>query len=541
MNKFLFLVLIIYYLCPKQFYSQVVQEWEAHYVGLWGADALSSMVIDQIGNVYVTGSSNNTINSFDYATVKYSASGVQLWSARYGGQQNRGAIAYSIAADRFGNAYVTGGAPVSSSGPTKFATIKYNQLGEQSWLRIFYGQFYQAGDNGTSIVTDYNSNVYVTGISFSTNSGCDYTTLKYDSSGTLKWSTYYDGSTSYDYAYHLKVDNYCNVYVTGCSWNDSTFYDIATVKYDSTGIEQWAERYNGPGNGGDSAMGLFVDNNGNVYVTGRSWGGESTGFDYVTIKYNSSGAQQWARRYNRANNWTDIPHSLAVDDSGNAYVTGETHYSNGSQYATIKYSPSGEQLWVALYNYQNGEHGYALALDKYGGIYVTGESWGGLFGTRYDFATVKYSAAGVQQWVIRTSGSVDEVPGHIAVDTLGNVYVAGNDGHYHTIKYNQITGVEPVSNELPTEFKLYQNYPNPFNPQTIIRFDIASKSNVTLKIFNMLGQEIRTLINSEVTPREKSVVWDGKNNFGTIVNSGIYVYELRAGDFRNSKKMVFIK
>jgi photosystem II stability/assembly factor-like uncharacterized protein len=96
-------------------------------------------------------------------------------------------------------------------------------------------------------------------------------------------------------------------------------------------------------------------------------------------------------------------------------------------------------------------------------------------------------------------------------------------------------------NNIPHSFKLYQNYPNPFNPQTIIRFDIAAKSGVTLKVFNILGQEIRTLINSEVTSGEKSVVWDGKNNAGTVVNSGIYIYELRAGDFRESKKLVFMK
>ena len=96
-------------------------------------------------------------------------------------------------------------------------------------------------------------------------------------------------------------------------------------------------------------------------------------------------------------------------------------------------------------------------------------------------------------------------------------------------------------NNMPHSYKLYQNYPNPFNPQTIIRFDVASKTGITLKVFNILGQEIRTLINSEVTPGEKSVVWDGKNNAGTVVNSGIYIYELRAGDFRESKKLVFMK
>jgi len=249
---------------------QVQMEWQAHYFGPGNGDFPTSMTID--GNVYITGRSSNTINSFDYATVKYSASGVELWSARYGGQQNRGAIAYSIAADRFGNAYVTGIAPVSSSGPGKTTTIKYNQSGQQCWVRIYYGQYYYSADNGNSIATDYNANIYVTGISFSTNSGADYTTIKYDSSGSLQWIAYYDGNYGQDWAKYVKVDDFGNVYVTGSSrfHGDTTNYDIATVKYNSSGIQQWAVRYNGPGNGGDSATGFAVDNNGNVYVTGRN-------------------------------------------------------------------------------------------------------------------------------------------------------------------------------------------------------------------------------------------------------------------------------
>jgi flagellar hook assembly protein FlgD len=97
------------------------------------------------------------------------------------------------------------------------------------------------------------------------------------------------------------------------------------------------------------------------------------------------------------------------------------------------------------------------------------------------------------------------------------------------------------NNQIPKRYALYQNYPNPFNPSTIIRFDIAEKSHVTLKIFNILGQEVRTLINSVVTPGEKSVSWDGRNDNGLTVNSGIYIYVINAGDYRESKKMIFIK
>lgn len=104
-----------------------------------------------------------------------------------------------------------------------------------------------------------------------------------------------------------------------------------------------------------------------------------------------------------------------------------------------------------------------------------------------------------------------------------------------------MVGTASNHNNTPDKFELYQNYPNPFNPRTTIKFDIATRVSVSLKIFNILGQEIKTLVNSELTPGMKTVVWDGTNNTGTAVTSGIYIYVLKAGDFRDTKKMVLIK
>ena len=102
--------------------------------------------------------------------------------------------------------------------------------------------------------------------------------------------------------------------------------------------EEWVARYNGPGNDYDVATSLAVDDAGNVYVTGYSYG-SGTFEDYATVKYSSTGVQQWAARYNGPGNGDDIATSLAVDDAGNVYVTG---YSYGSgtdlDYATVKYS-----------------------------------------------------------------------------------------------------------------------------------------------------------------------------------------------------------
>ncbi|MCK4231962.1 SBBP repeat-containing protein, partial [candidate division WOR-3 bacterium] len=101
-------------------------------------------------------------------------------------------------------------------------------------------------------------------------------------------------------------------------------------------------RYNGPGNGTDRAYSIAVDNSSNVYVTGCSKG-SGTNMDYATVKYDSLGNELWVARYDAPGNGWDRPNSIAVDNSGNVYVTG---FSKGSgtnmDYATIKYGPDGQ-------------------------------------------------------------------------------------------------------------------------------------------------------------------------------------------------------
>jgi hypothetical protein len=90
-------------------------------------------------------------------------------------------------------------------------------------------------------------------------------------------------------------------------------------------------------------------------------------------------------------------------------------------------------------------------------------------------------------------------------------------------------------------FALYQNYPNPFNPNTAISFTLSSRSRVSLDIYNILGQNVRGLINQEMPAGDYKVVWDGKDNSGKSVSTGIYLYRLNAGEFAQTRKMVLLK
>jgi hypothetical protein len=98
------------------------------------------------------------------------------------------------------------------------------------------------------------------------------------------------------------------------------------------------------------------------------------------------------------------------------------------------------------------------------------------------------------------------------------------------------TGILEISTTIPTEFVLHQNYPNPFNPSTTIKFDLPRTSEVSLKIFNILGEEVATLVSENLSAGSYSYEWDGLN-----LPSGLYLYRLEAEKFVESKKMILMK
>ena len=364
--------------------------WVARYNGPANAeDWALDLVLDSSGNLYVTGWSQGNGTEADCTTIKYDEQGNQLWVARYDGQASGYDLAYAIASDFSSNIYITGWSQGNGT-DADCATIKYDSDGNQLWAARYNGPI-NGEDKCFAIAVDGWANVFVTGWSQGNGTGSDYTTLKYDSEGNQLWVARYDGPIGGDdKAQNIAADVLGNVYVTGWSQGNGTGADYATIKYSNNGDLLWEARYDGPASGEDTAYDLVVDSFGDIYITGWSQG-NGTDADYTTLKYNSSGDLLWVARYDGPITSDDISRTIDLDIFQNIYVSG---WSRGSRdrydYATIKYDTYGNQLWAIRYDgpAEGHDKAYSMAVDITGNVYVTGRSSGNT--TYYDYTTIKY-------------------------------------------------------------------------------------------------------------------------------------------------------
>ena len=125
-----------------------------------------------------------------------------------------------------------------------------------------------------------------------------------------------------------------------------------------------------------------------------------------------------------------------------------------------------------------------------------------------------------------------------ATDGIDTVRITGDDRVLFVNRYEYLS---TEGEGIPTEFALHDNYPNPFNPTTTLRFDLPEVSDITVTIFNMLGQKVRTFNMNNTPAGYHSIKWNATNNFGDPVGAGVYLYQLRAGNFVKTKKMILLK
>jgi hypothetical protein len=311
----------------------------------------------------------------------------------------------------------------------------------EEWVARFNG-FDGYGDYAYSIEKDPSGYLYVTGLSWMDTLESDCATVKYDSDGNELWIAWYDGQAGIgmDRGIKLFVDNSGYIYVTGESERIGGVFDFDyfTIKYDSSGNQIWVSRYNGPGDSTDTPTDIYVGDNGNVYVTGYSWGHPDSfsDLDWATIKYDGiTGDTLWVRRYNGLGNYNDEAYALEADLQENIYVTGRSAALDlVKKSTTIKYDSSGNEVWVVRNDSMWG--GNDIAINSTGNIYVTGSS------IRADILAIIYNSDGTEIGQLNYDSGINEGSSHIVFDLSGNAIVAGgssggiSNADYLTVKFD---------------------------------------------------------------------------------------------------------
>ncbi len=404
------------------------------------------------------------------------------WVRRYNGPAGKEDQVKGMMVDDSGNIYVTGySIGMGGGNDLDYATVKYDQNGHQVWIRQ-HSQFTNSGtDIPEALAMDKNGGVYVTGRSYN-----DYFSIKYDSSGNQLWAARYNGpGEGEDWATAITVDGKGNTFVTGMSIGAGTDQDYATVKYDSTGNQLWVARYDNPLHYGDHGHLIAVDNDGNVYVSGHTnWTNPNYAFlEWVTLKYDSMGNELWVRELTRwPLSWDGGPTVMELDENGNIYLAGGMQDSvSGIDYTILKYDSQGNLLWTARYNGSANDDDWAVAmdLDKTGNVFVTGFSRG--IGTDGDITTFKYDSLGNERWVQHYNG-----PGNgydagygIRADSAGNVYVAGTSVGNGTNRDYILLKHDPDGNLL---WENRYNAPlNSVDEALVISIDVNENAYVTGK------------------------------------------------------------
>lgn len=305
------------------------------------------------------------------------------------------------------------------------------QLGTPAW------------DESTSAAVDAVGNVFISGwtggnLEGSNAGGRDAFLRKYDTSGNVLWTRQL-GTSENEYSYAVAADTAGNVFISGSTygtlnWPNEGNGDAFLSKYDSSGSLVWTRQL-GTSNY-DSSYGMAVATDGNVLITGPTWGnlgGTYSGYDDAFVsKYDTSGNVLWTRQLGTSD--SDDSHGVTTDGVGNVFITGFTAGSldgtNAGDYDAYlsKYDASGNPLWTRQLGTANNDGSFDVAADTVGNVFITGRTAGNLDGSNAgsnDIFVSKYDTQGSLIWTRQQGTSGEEDSRSVAVDAAGNIFISG--------------------------------------------------------------------------------------------------------------------
>ena len=452
-------------------------------------------------------------------------------------------IAYSVV-ESSDNGYVLTGRTEDINSNSDVFLIKFDTNGELAWEH-FWGTNYE--ECGYSLQQTSDGGFIITG-----NSAYSRLLLKTDSEGDSLWmkSIHIPGGLQCGYSVQQTDDG---GYITIGATAQYNYGNVLLMKTNGKGDTLWTEQIPEGINGIGRCIQKTSD--GGFILTGIKTIDDSN-CDIFLVKTDSFCNVQWEKTFGGESAdwglWVE-----QTNDNGYIIVAKSATYDPAYQFyhddaLLIKTNSVGDTLWSKTYGGLGFDVAYSVQQTKDGGYILGGETW-------------SFSGAGdpSDAWIIKTDSNGDTLwtksIGKDNLEDIGRFVRQTSDGGYilvgGTISSNpdvgyeawlvkiapDINSVDTEHNSLPDKFKLYQNYPNPFNPSTTIKYTIANvgsrhASTVQLKIYNILGQEVATLVNKQQKPGNYEVIFHANG-----LPSGTYFYKLTVGDFSETKKLLLLK
>ncbi len=355
-------------------------------------DTTIDLAINGSGHIFVTGHTRGSLGGAsaggaDVFISKWNINGDLLWTSQEGSTYDE--LVQGVAADELGNSYIAGLTEDAAHQRDAFVS-RYDPNGQRLWTHQFGSS--PVEDVCFGVAADV-SGVYVAGGTGSDLWGGgslgqnDAFLRKYDPNGRVIWTDQF-GSSGGEYADAVTLDGAGNVYVAGTMHIGGINSDAFVRKYDPNGQVLWARQIGSSDNDWDVSRDLTVDALGNVYLVGTTDGSfgqpSAGGLDVFLCKYDANGDLKWSVAFGSLGD--DGSHAVCTDASGSVYITGYATGDLGDGHVgqrdvfLAKYDPNGLRVWMSQFGTAEGDEGSGVAIDGLGHIYLSGRTFGSLFG-----------------------------------------------------------------------------------------------------------------------------------------------------------------
>gem|GEM_PF-879670 len=420
--------------------------------------------------------------------------------------------------------------------------------GEVLWSKV-YARTGSSHESLFAFTGDSEGNAYGTGRFSTTSQGDDIVVLKFAASnGDVEWIKTINGENDGDdRGWDLAIGTDGNPVVTGITTIAGGNAQFLTAKLSSSnGSDIWKETHPGAINNIHEPAGwLAICNDGDIVMANRTWS-SATSYDVVLFRYDQSdGTVIWDRQFNSSGSTSDNPMDMILDSNGDIVVTGVT----GSDYMILKFAgDDNELIWSSSYDGPPGWYDLAKTVveGQQGEAIVSGFSDGS--GSGWDIATVGFDGlTGDQLWVIRDGGADNQSDegNALAIHGSDGLYVVGYISSHATesdiAAYSYRIDETSSSPELIYPSCLLTAEPNPLRSETLLAFELAVDSPITLAIYSTEGRCLRVLEDRMLGSGRHQVAWSGTDQRGQNLASGVYYAIIEGRDFSQTQRIVLAR